>query len=120
MSDTPNDFVLWARCMGYHGKQLNQAQELIGYRSKKPWLTQKVDIDTTLRLAMAARRAGLPPWTPEADAQIASALPTAAKEWESTATFIIQQLLTVKQGLEEASRRLVERWSETKKETDDA
>jgi hypothetical protein len=79
-----NDFVAWARLMGYNGKQLAAAAASLGY-SRRAELQNRAELDITLRLAMAARRAGLQPWSPETDAEIAAMMPTAADLWMTAA-----------------------------------
>lgn len=68
------DVALWLDAMGFNGKQVGQAAEQLGisagHMSRKK--TGEKEPTLTERLAMAALRAGLPPWTPETDAEIAT------------------------------------------------
>lgn len=70
-----NDFDKWAKAMGYNGKQLGQAAQSIGYARSTATALSGDDIPEVVRLAMAARRAGLPPWTPGEDSFCATLLP---------------------------------------------
>jgi hypothetical protein len=68
MSDDTVLFKAWAETMGFNNKELSQAGDLIGV--KYPTLARRLGdqgLSKTERLAMAAIRAGLSPWTPKAD-----------------------------------------------------
>lgn len=70
------DFRIWAELMGFHGQSISKAARLIGIET--PTLASKLntggrELTLTERLAMAAIRAGLEPWSPEKDEQIATA-----------------------------------------------
>lgn len=68
MRDT--DFALWMTAMGYSGRQVSQAGERIGLgraSSQQTYRGERALTDVE-RLAMAAIRAGLTPWTPGTDA----------------------------------------------------
>ena len=73
--DTPNpsEVAIWLEQMGFNGKQVSAAAEQIGLSGRQ--LTRKRDGEAELtlqdRLAMAAARAGLQPWTPETDRDLA-------------------------------------------------
>lgn len=65
-------FRTWMERMGFNGKQIKVAGELIGvkYHTAHERL-DKLDAPTdTELLAMAARRAGLEPWSEEYDANL--------------------------------------------------
>jgi hypothetical protein len=73
-ADMDSDFKKWMDAVGFNGKEVTKAGAAMGigmtsarerYRSEKePSLTE--------RLAMAAIAAGLPPWSPETEAEIES------------------------------------------------
>ncbi|WP_299940033.1 hypothetical protein [uncultured Nitratireductor sp.] len=70
------DFRVWAELMGFNGQSISKAARLIGIET--PTLASKLntggrELTQTERLAMAAVRAGLEPWSPEADERITSA-----------------------------------------------
>ena len=68
-----SDFATWRTLMGYNGHQVKAAAEAIGITGRDiPTLLHsgKRELNQTERLAMAAVRAGLTPWTPEADQDI--------------------------------------------------
>ena len=66
-------FAQWLRHMGFHRRQVAQGGELLGLRPEAAGRRNRgeVEPDTMERLAMSAVRAGLPPWSPENDRQIA-------------------------------------------------
>lgn len=69
-----NDFQRWMRALGMHGKQVFEAARRIGIDSTDTAGRRhrgEYELTETERLAMAAVRAGLPPWTPETDQEIA-------------------------------------------------
>lgn len=68
-----SDFQIWRTMMRGTIKTVEAAGEAIGIRSltKLSALnTGAQELSVTERLAMSAVRAGLPPWTPEADERI--------------------------------------------------
>ncbi|OFX01222.1 MAG: hypothetical protein A3E78_02785 [Alphaproteobacteria bacterium RIFCSPHIGHO2_12_FULL_63_12] len=70
----PSLFSQWLVAMGFNKKQVTKAGELIGIATPAAVRrnTGDVESDLTERLAMAAIRAGLPPWSPKTDAEIAA------------------------------------------------
>lgn len=67
-----NDVALWIERMGFNGKQLSKAGDLLGV-SERAWARRRsgeLELTLTDRLAMAAVRAGLPPWSPETDKEL--------------------------------------------------
>lgn len=64
----------WMTAMGFNGKQMTRAAEAIGAGYDALRVRRAFDDDEQLklteRLAMSAVRAGLPEWSPEADAEI--------------------------------------------------
>lgn len=73
MQPTPI-FALWLAALGFNKKQVSKAGELIGMTTFASVRRNTGDVEpsTTELLAMAAVRAGLPPWSPKADAEIAA------------------------------------------------
>lgn len=73
-SQVKTDVALWLDAMGFNGKQVGQAAEQLGisagHMSRKK--TGEKEPTLTERLAMAALRAQLPPWSPEKDKEIAA------------------------------------------------
>jgi len=77
--DTPperlfgTDAAIWLERMGFNGKQVSKGAETIGMSGRN--FMRRRDGETELtymeRLAMSAVRAGLPPWSPETDADLA-------------------------------------------------
>lgn len=74
-SKTTPLFAQWIAAMGFNLKQVSQAGRLIGMPTSQAVRrnTGAVENDMTELLAMSAVRAGLPPWSPKADAEIAAA-----------------------------------------------
>ena len=68
------DFRKWATACGFNGKEVSKAGEAIGIgqTSARERNRGEKDLSYTERLAMAAYAAGLPAWTPETAAEIAS------------------------------------------------
>lgn len=66
------DAAIWLERMGFNGKQVSMAAERIGMSGRNFMRRRDGESDLTLteRLAMAAVRAGLPPWTPEVDSHL--------------------------------------------------
>lgn len=73
-----NDFAAWRIAMGFTRKQVAEAASLIGYKEGAGSLMHRGERELTDRdrLAMAARRAGLNPWTPANDHEAVAALAT--------------------------------------------
>ena len=68
------DFQIWLERMGYNRKQVREAAGRIGMTGAtiaSQTSSGTRELTVTERLAMAAVRAGLPPWTPETDQEIA-------------------------------------------------
>lgn len=65
-------FSQWLAAMGYNKKQVTKAGETLGLTTAEAVRrnTGEIESDLTQRLAMSAIRAGLPPWSPKADAEI--------------------------------------------------
>lgn len=74
MAKTQTDFALWREAMGFNGKQVAEAGSLLGYSEASASLLHRGKQELTLpdRLAMAALRAGLKPWTPRTDSHAES------------------------------------------------
>lgn len=68
-----SEVAIWLERMGFNGKQVSAAAEKMGLSGRQ--LMRKRDGEAELslqdRLAMAALRAGLPPWSPETDQDLA-------------------------------------------------
>ncbi len=69
-----NDFQKWCAMMGFNGKQVGEAGKSIGISQQSAVRTNtgRRELTETDRLAMAAVRAGLKPWTPETDKESAA------------------------------------------------
>lgn len=67
-------FAQWIAAMGYNKKQVSKAGALLGMPTHQAGRRNRGEVEPDLveRLAMAAVRAGLPPWSPKTDAEIAS------------------------------------------------
>lgn len=67
-------FSLWREAMGFNAKQVTKAGALLGIPTAGAVRRNRGETEPDLseRLAMAALRAGLPPWSPKTDAEIAS------------------------------------------------
>jgi hypothetical protein len=74
MTKSPSIFAQWLAAMGLNKKQVTKGGEMIGLTTDSSVRRNRgeVDSDLTERLAMAAVRAGLPPWSPKTDAEIAA------------------------------------------------
>lgn len=67
-------FAQWLASMGLNKKQVSKGGELIGLTTDSSVRRNQGQVEPTLteRLAMSAVRAGLPPWSPKTDAEIAA------------------------------------------------
>lgn len=67
-----NEFRVWMKAMGFNSKQVSAAGETIGMSPSLAGHSSRGvrELTQTERLAMAAATAGIPPWTPEAAAEI--------------------------------------------------
>ena len=67
-----SDFKKWATSMGFNGKEVSKAGEVIGIgmTSARERYRGEKEISLTERLAMAAIAAGLPAWSPEVDDEL--------------------------------------------------
>lgn len=68
------DFQLWIEKMGYNRKQVREAAATIGMTGAtiaSQTSSGTRELTLTERLAMSAVRAGLKPWTPDNDQEIA-------------------------------------------------
>ncbi len=72
MDKQQTDFEIWMQAMGFNGKQIGEAGARIGLTNTSARMTRSGNRDLKLveRLAMSAIRAGLPPWSPEDDAEV--------------------------------------------------
>jgi hypothetical protein len=68
-------FAKWRTAMGMGAKQVSEAGALLGLPTPAASRRNRglVESDLMERLAMAAVRAGLPPWSPKADGEIVAA-----------------------------------------------
>lgn len=71
---TDSTFSLWRDAMGFNKKQVSAAGALLGLGTaatikRSRGLTEPSQMEL---LAMSALRAGLPPWSPKAEAEIAA------------------------------------------------
>lgn len=69
---TETTFSAFMRAMGLNRKEVSKAGAMLGYSSTAARMRNADDdrLTETDRLAMAAVRAGLPPWSPETDEEI--------------------------------------------------
>lgn len=67
-------FAQWLAAMGFNKKQVTKAGALLGMPTAQAVRRNRGEVEPDLseRLAMAAVRAGLPPWSPKTDAEIAA------------------------------------------------
>ena len=75
-ADASTEFAAWREAMGFDGKGSVKAGSMIGVPKKRAinLHTGRVAVPgLTERMAMAAARAGLPPWEPSLDSAIALA-----------------------------------------------
>lgn len=70
---TDSLFARWRKALGMNAKQVSAAGALIGLPTPAASRRNRgsIEPDLTEQLAMAAVRAGLPPWSPKADGEIA-------------------------------------------------
>ncbi|EUB97261.1 hypothetical protein PMI07_000837 [Rhizobium sp. CF080] len=76
MKTAINDFRVWVARLGFNGRQISQAAELMGITGSNTVSlisTGKRELTVSERLAMSAVRAGLKPWTPEYDDELRKA-----------------------------------------------
>ena len=69
-----NEFRAWMQAMGFNGKQVARAGELIGMGKSTAHLCHRGErrLTKTERLAMAAVVSQASPWSPETHAEIAA------------------------------------------------
>lgn len=75
MIESPNLFQRWMGALGFNGQEKSKAAALIGVtrpNTISEIVSGKRELTETQRLAMAAIRAGLEPWSPENDADAVS------------------------------------------------
>jgi len=68
-----SEVAIWLDRMGFNGKQVSAAAERMGLSGRQLMRKRDGEAELTLqdRLAMAALRAGIPPWSPETDQTLA-------------------------------------------------
>lgn len=69
-----NEFRAWMQAMGFNGKQVAKAGEMIGMGRSTALMSYRGErrLTKTERLAMAAVAARSSPWSPDAHAEIAA------------------------------------------------
>ena len=100
------DFQIWLERMGYNRKQVREAAGRIGMTGAtiaSQTSSGTRELTVTERLAMAAVRAGLPPWTPETDQEIADLAVTAATKIVRKELDPAAQARLIEETLSEAS-----------------
>lgn len=70
----PTLFGQWLTAMGFNGKQVSKGGALLGLGNQASVRRNLGDVESELveQFAMSALRAGLPPWSPKTDAEIAA------------------------------------------------